>query len=298
MNETQEAITKNIETVKEALQLENIQSTAIDPIFQQWAGFIGFLPKIITAVIALLVGLIIGYILSKITASVLRRMGIDKLGHSAGVNEMMSDRGLKSTPSRLIGKVVFWLVAFTAFIPATELLGIQELVELTQTFVLFLPKLIVAIIILVLGLVIANFLRRSIRSNKSRLGLTSTKTAGGIVYGLTAAVTVVVALGQLELDTRLLHTVLITVIASICAAIALAVGLGNRELAHNLVAGFYARETFKTGSRMTFGEYTGTLLEVRAQNTILELDNSDKISIPNSHLFQHTIKSSTAGRSE
>lgn len=292
MTDTKGEITKNLATVKEALQLENIQSTAIDPIFQQWAGFIGFLPKIITALIALLVGLVIGYILGKITASVLKRMGIDKLGSSAGVNEMMSDRGLKSTPSKLIGKVVFWLVAFTAVIPATELLGIRELVELTQTFVLFLPKIIVAIIILVLGLVIANFLRRSIRSNKNRLGLTSTKTVGGIVYGLTAAVTVVVALGQLELDTRLLHTVLITVIASICAAIALAVGLGNRELAHNLVAGFYARETFKPGSRITFGEYTGTLLEVRAQNTVLELDNNEKISIPNSHLFQHTVKSS------
>lgn len=292
MTDTKEKITQNIETVKEALQLDNIQTTAIDPILQQWVGFIGFLPKIITAGVALLVGLIIGYILGKVTASLLKRMGIDKLGRSAGVNDMMSERGLKSTPSKLVGKVVFWLVAFTAVIPAAELLGIQELVELTQTFVLFLPKIIVAIIITVLGLVIANFLRKSIHTSKSRLGLTSTKTVGGMVYGLTAAVTVVVALGQLELDTRLLHTVLITVIASICAAIAMAVGLGNRELAHNLVAGFYARETFKPGSKITFGEFTGTLLEVRAQNTVLELDSKEQVSIPNSQLFQHTVKSS------
>ncbi len=287
-----EEITKKLGTVKEALQLEKIQSTAIDPLFQQWAELIGFLPKVIAALIALVVGLLIGYVLGKLTASVLKRMGIDKLSRSAGVNDMMTERGLKSTPSKLIGKIVFWLVAFTAFIPATELLGVKELVEITQTFVLFIPKIIIAIIILIFGFVIANSLRRNIRSNKSRLGLTSTKTVGAMVYGLTAAVTVVVALGQLELDTRLLHTVLITIIASICAALALAVGLGSRELAHNLVAGFYARENFKPGSRISFGEHEGELQEVRSQNTVLKLDDGSSVSIPNSHLFQHAVKSS------
>lgn len=284
-----EEITKKLENVKEVLQLEKIQSTAIDPLFQQWAELIGFLPKVIAALIALLFGLLIGYILSKLTASLLKRMGIDKLSRSAGVNDMMTERGLKSTPSKLIGKIVFWLVAFTAFIPATELLGVKELVEITQTFILFIPKIIIAIIILIFGFVLANSLRKNIRNNKSRLGLTSTKTVGAMVYGLTAAVTVVVALGQLELDTRLLHTVLITIIASICAALALAVGLGSRELAHNLVAGFYARENFKPGSRISFGEHVGELQEVRAQNTVLKLDNGGSVSIPNSHLFQNTV---------
>nr|CAA6823212.1 MAG: Unknown protein [uncultured Thiotrichaceae bacterium] len=291
MTDTTQDITKNIENVKEALQLENIQTTAVDPILQQWAGFIGFLPKIITAGITLLVGLIIAYVLSKVTATLLKRFGIDKMGRSAGVNDMMSERGLTNRPSKLVGKVVFWLVAFTAFIPATKLLGIKELVEITQTFVLFLPKLIIAIIIVVIGLVIANALRKNIANSESRLGLTSTKTVGNLVYGLTAAVTVVVALNQLELDTRLLHTVLITFIASICAAIALAVGLGGRDLAHNLLAGFYARESFKPDQRMTFGEYDGKLVEVRAQNTVIELNSGEQVSIPNSHLFQHTVKS-------
>lgn len=284
-----EEITKKLENVKEALQLEKIQTTAIDPLFQQWAELISFLPKIIAALIALVVGLLIGYVLSKLTTSVLKRMGIDKLSHSAGVDNMMTERGLKSAPSQLIGKIVFWLVAFTAFIPATELLGVKELVEITQAFVLFIPRIIIAIIILIFGFVLANSLRKNIRNNKSRLGLTSTKTVGAMVYGLTTAVTVVVALGQLELDTRLLHTVLITIIASICAALALAVGLGSRELAHNLVAGFYARENFKPGSRISFGEHEGELQEVRAQNTVLKLDNGGNVSIPNSHLFQNTV---------
>ena len=292
MTDAKQEITKNIEDAKEALQLENIQSTAIEPILQQWAGLIAFLPNLITAGIALLVGLIIGYIIGKITASILKRVGVDRMIGNAGVSDMMTERGLKSSPSQLIGKMVFWCIAFTAFIPATELLGIEELVRLTQAFVLFLPKIVIAIIILLFGFVIANSLRKSINGGQDRLGLTSTKTVGNMVYGLAVAVTVVVALNQLELDTRLLHTVLITVIASICAAIALAIGLGGRELAQNLVSGFYARESFEPGSQISFDGHTGRLLEVRAQNTLLEQENGDKISIPNSHLFQYTVKSS------
>ncbi len=294
MTQAKEELSKNIETAKEALKLENIQNTAIDPLVQMWASFIGFLPKLITAGFTLLVGLIIGYLLSKAAASLLRRLGIDRLGRNAGVSDMMTERGLSSRPSKLIGKVVFWLVAFTAFIPSIKLLGIKELTEITQTFVLFLPKLIIAILIMVLGLVIANSLRKSLQNSKNRLGLKSTKAVGNLVYGLTAAITVVVALNQLELDTRLLHTVLITFIASICAAIALAVGLGGRDLAQNLVASSYARESFKPGQHITFGEYSGILIEVRAQNTILALENGGQLSIPNSLLFEQTVQSYSA----
>ncbi|PIE00245.1 MAG: hypothetical protein CSA79_04625 [Thiothrix nivea] len=286
---TREVIGEKLENVKEALQLENIQSNAIDPLLAQWVELIDFLPKLIAAAVVLLIGLLVAFILGKITASLLRRMGIDRLGRSAGVNEIMTERGLKSTPSKLIGKMVFWLVAFTAFIPATELLGVTELVRLTQQLVLFLPKIIIALMIMMLGMVVASSLRKSVRNSKSRLGLTSTRAVGNLVYGLTAAVTVVVALGQLELDTRLLHTVLITLIASICSAIALAVGLGGRELAHNLIAGFYARESFQPGTRVTLGEYRGELLEVRAQNMILRLEDGSEVSIPNSLLFRDLV---------
>ncbi|MEZ5476130.1 MAG: hypothetical protein R3E95_01095 [Thiolinea sp.] len=222
-----EDMTNNLDKLTELLKLETIQDKIIAPLFEQWGLLIGFLPKALAALIVLMIGALIGFILGKLTAGLFRRIGIDKLSKSSGVDAMMNEGGFKTTPSRLIGKMIFWLIVFTAFIPAAELLGIKELVDLTQRFVLFLPKIIAAVIITIFGFVVANFLRQSILGGQSRLGLTSTKSLGGLVYGLTIAVTIVVALGQLELDTRLLHTVLITIIASMCAAIALAVGLGR-----------------------------------------------------------------------
>ncbi len=280
-----------LDSLKEVLQLEAIQSKMIEPLFQQWGLLVGFLPKVVAAVIVLLIGVIIGLIVAKLTAGVFKRLGIDKLSRSSGVDAMMTEGGLTSKPSRLIGKMMFWLIVFTAFIPAADLLGIHELVELTQKFVLFLPKIIAAVIIVVFGFVVANFLRQSMIGGQSRLGLTSTKSIGGVVYGLTIAVTTVAALGQLELDTRLLYTVLITIIASMSAAIALAVGLGARSLAHNLIAGFYARETFQPGQQISLDDFSGKLLEIRAQNTLVQLDNDELISIPNSFLFENLVRS-------
>jgi small-conductance mechanosensitive channel len=264
----------------------------LEPLFSQWDLLIGFLPKAIAALIILLIGLVIGIVLAMITGSVLRKMGIDKLSRNAGVDAMMSEGGVKSTPSRLIGKMVFWLVFFATLMPATELLGVKELTQLTESFVVFLPKIIAAIIIVVFGFVVANFLRHTVQGSGS-LGLTSTNTIGGLVYGLTVAITIVVALGQMGMDTQLLYTVLITIIASMGFAIALAVGLGGREMAHNLVAGFYARETFMPGQTLGFGEYSGVLREIRAQNALIELGNGKIIAIPNSQLFQYLVSIET-----
>lgn len=262
----------------------------LEPLFGQWDLLVAFLPKVLAALIVLAIGLLIGVILAMVTRSLLRKLGIDKLSRHAGVDALMHEGGLKSTPSQLIGKMVFWLVFFATLMPATELLGVKELTRLTESFVVFLPKIIAAIIIVVFGFVVANFLRHTVQGSSNSLGLTSTKTIGGMVYGLTVAITIVVALGQMGMDTQLLYTVLITIIASMSFAIALAVGLGGREMAHNLVAGFYARETFLPGQEITFGDYKGVLKEIQAQNTLLEIAEGEVVSIPNSLLFQQPVQ--------
>lgn len=260
----------------------------LEPLFGQWDMLVAFLPKVIAALIVLVLGLLVAVVLALVARSIMRKIGIDKLSRNAGVDAMMHEGGLKSTPSQLIGKMVFWLVFFATLMPATELLGITELTRLTESFVTFLPRIIAAIIIVVFGFVVANFLRHTVQSSHNSLGLTSTKTIGGMVYGLTVAITIVVALGQLGMDTQLLYTVLITIIASMSFAIALAVGLGGREMAHNLVAGFYARESFMPGHEIRVEKYTGILKEIQAQNTLIEAEG-EIISIPNSHLFQQVV---------
>ncbi len=264
----------------------------LEPLFGQWDLLVAFLPKVLAALIVLAIGLLIGVLLAFVARSILRKLGIDKLSRHAGVDALMHEGGLKSTPSQLIGKMVFWLVFFATLMPATELLGVKELTRLTESFVVFLPKIIAAIIIVVFGFVIANFLRHTVVGSSS-LGLTSTKTIGGMVYGLTVAITIVVALGQMGMDTQLLYTVLITIIASMSFAIALAVGLGGREMAHNLVAGFYARESFIPGQEITFGDYKGILKEIQAQNALVEIAEGELVSIPNSLLFQQPVQRKT-----
>lgn len=264
-----------------------------EPLFGQWGLLVAFLPKAIAALIVLIFGLLTGFVLAAVARSILRKLGIDKLSRHAGVDAMMHEGGLKSTPSQLIGKMVFWLVFFATLMPTTELLGIQELTRLTESFVMFLPKIIAASIIVVFGFVVANFLRHTVQGSSQSIGLTSTKTIGNMIYSLTVAITIVVALGQMGMDTQLLYTVLITIIASMSFAIALAIGLGGREMAHNLVAGFYARESFSPGQKITFGEYQGILKEIQAQNTLLEIADNEVVSIPNSLLFQQPLRRKT-----
>ena len=246
--------------------------------------------NLIGALLIIIVGIIIALIFKKISASLLRRMGFDRISSKAGVSGVMEDAGMAKRPSILAGKMVFWLVLFIFMVPAANMLGMTFLVNLIKSFIAFMPKIISALIIIVLGMMFAQFLRRSIIDRPATIGSNSAKTLGNAIFGIMSVVIVLVALEQLEIETELLHGVIMLVVAGLMLSLALAVGFGAREVAHNLLTGIYAREHFKTGDTIEIDEITGTVKEVSTLNTIITVTAGEEVSIPNGSLYKQLIK--------
>ena len=272
------------------IDFEKLQNSVVSNLTAQWSAVISSLPNLIGAVLILVLGIIVALIFKKISQTLLRRVGLDRISSKAGVSEVMQDAGMVKRPSIFAGKIVFWMVLFVFLVPAANMLGLTELVTLFKGFINFLPKIITALVIIIFGMMFAQFLRRTIMEKPSTIGSNSAKTLGNLVYGTMVTVIVLVALEQLEIETVLLHNIIMLVVGGMMLMLAVAVGLGSRDVARNLLNGIYAREQFKQGDVIEVDGITGVVSEVGALSTLITVDEGELVSIPNSTLYQQVIK--------
>lgn len=265
--------------------IEKIQDTVVSNMSEQWTQFIEFLPNLAGALIILLIGFAISFIFKKVSTTLFRRIGLDRFSNKAGVSDVMVDAGLSRRPSVLAGKIIFWIVLFIFLVPAANSLGLDELVKIFKGFISFLPKILTALVIVILGIIFAQFLRNMIQEKPATIGSNSAKTLGNLVYGVMVTVVVLVALEQLDIETSLLHNIITLVVGGIMLGLALAVGFGSREVAYNMLSGVYAREQFIPGSRIELGDVEGEVVEVNTLNTLLLTSDNTTVSIPNSKLY-------------
>jgi small-conductance mechanosensitive channel len=102
------------------------------------------------------------------------------------------------------------------------------------------------------------------------------------------AFVLILALEQLGIETTLLTTVAAVLITATALALALAFGLGSRELAHNIMAGFHAKETFSVGQQVDVRGHIGRLASIGPVKTVIETDNG-MVSLPNSTLTDDVV---------
>lgn len=276
------------------ININKVKTDVSTSLQAQWLELIDILPNIIGAIIILLIGLIIAYIFKKISSTLFRRFGLDRISKNAGVSGVMEDAGLSKRPSILAGKMVFWLVLFVFLVPAANTLGLTELVSLFKGIISFLPKIITALIIIVLGAMFAQFLRRSILDKPATVDSNSAKSLGNFVYGIMIIVIVLVALEQLDIETNLLHSIIKLVVAGIMLTLALALGFGAKEIALNLLSGINAREHFNVGDKIEVNEIIGEIKEVSTLSTIISVSENESVSVPNSVLYNSLVKLSNS----
>jgi len=272
------------------IDFEKLQNSVVSNLTEQWSTVITSLPNLLGALLILLLGVVVALIFKKISATLLRRIGLDRISNKAGVSDVMEGAGMVKRPSALASKVIFWMILFIFLVPAANMLGLTELVDLFKSFISFLPKIITALVIVIFGMMFAQFLRRIIMEKPATIGSNSAKTLGNLVYGIMVTVVVLVALEQLEIETVLLHNIIMLVVGGMMLVLAISVGLGSRDVSHNLLTGIYAREQFSQGDVIELDGVRGIVSEVGTLSTIIELEGDEQLSIPNSTLYREVIK--------
>jgi small-conductance mechanosensitive channel len=193
-----------------------------------------FLPHLLAMLIIVLAGWIVAVVLKLIARRLFALARVNTLSEGSGITQILKKADLPP-PLDLLGQLVFWVVWIAFILLGLDALGIPELHMQISRLFLFLPQIFVALIVLFVGLLAANFFSRAALLAAVNANLPSARLVSGFVRFIIILLTIAMALEQLALAQR---TVLITftiAFGAIMLSLAIAFGIGGRTVAQNML---------------------------------------------------------------
>lgn len=193
-----------------------------------------FLPRVLTTISIVLVGWLIAAILRFVMRWALGWLRVNAGAERIGLAPMLRAADLPTTDI-LASRIVFWLVWLGFLLSGVDLLGFTVLEGLVATFVLFVPKLLVALAILVAGLVTANFLWRATLLAAVNAQVPSPRLLAGAVRGMVLVLAGTMALDQIALARTIVLTAFAISFGAVMFGLAIAFGIGGGGLARRIL---------------------------------------------------------------
>jgi len=217
-----------------------IDKVFIEPLREVARKLVAFLPSLLTGIVVFAAGLLLAWLVKVIVVRVLRLFKLDAAFTRSGVSDALQKMAVKETPVKLIGRTFFWLVTFIFFILALKVMKVPVIDQLLENLLLFLPNIFVALIIVVMGWLLGNFLGRAalIASVNAGIKLSSQISRG--VKGVILVFAIVMAFEQVGIGRTTLVVAFAIAFGGAVLALALAFGLGGKDLART-----YLEKRFK-----------------------------------------------------
>ena len=193
----------------------------------------------------------------------------------------------------IVGGLVFWLLMCVFVMAAFNILGLQSISDAMGEVVNYIPRLLVATVVVVIGLLAATFLRGVVATSADRVGLSYAEYLAGGCYWVLSILTFIAAFNQLGIQFALLEKLILIGSAGLSAGFALAFGLGGRDVMSGILSGYYVRQRLQAGDTVSVAGFEGTVREVGPVATIIETREGGRVSrhsIPNSRMLQEAVR--------
>jgi hypothetical protein len=197
--------------------------------------FFSAIPRIIGFAVVLIVGWIIASLLARGVQALLHAVKFNDLARRSGFADFVFKMGVRDDSSGVIANIVKWFVRLITLVVAFDTLGLPAVSNVLQQLLLWLPNLIVALVVLVIGGLAAKALSQLVRGASAEAGFTNPDMLATVTRVAVWSFTIVVAINQLGIATTLINTILIGLVGAFALAFGLAFGLGGRERAAQLI---------------------------------------------------------------
>jgi len=252
-------------------------------------GMLSYLPTLALGLVVLLIGWGIARLVARSIRRLLERVDLETILERAGLLSGLEKAGFSQSPAELVGSFIFWIIFLNVLLIALETLGLTALVEPLRNFIAFLPSVLVAGITLIIGALAAQFVGRAVQGALAGMGVELYETLGNLVRLVMMVVVLIIVLQQLGMDVTLLNDTFITLLTLAFAGMSLAFALGGRHLARAVLAGYYARESFRPGDRVIIDGFEGTIESIGTLNTAIKGEETALV-VPNTRLTEENVE--------
>lgn len=213
-----------------------IAETIGNAFIELWLDMIGIVPEMIAALMILIVGIVIASVSGTITERVMRAIGVDAIATKFKVYELLRKAELKFTFSHLFGLVVKWFFIIAFLNIAAEIVGWIQITQFLNEVLRYIPNVFVAVAILALGLIVAEFVHELVRKVLATMNtpVRSPDLLAQVAHWAIVVFAVMAAVSQLGIAPQLIQILF----ASIMLTLAISFGLAGKEKAKQFLDSF------------------------------------------------------------
>lgn len=218
------------------MYVQNWAALVANSLQSLWAGTIGVIANILGALIVLIIGLIVAGGIGALVERFVKIIKLDRVLIGLGLKEHFERAGIAINTGKFFGKLVYWFLVVVFLLAATDILGFYSLSNFLRDTLLYIPNVIVAALILLASVIVANFLRKLVRVSVRGAKLHASNFLGSLTWWAVVIFGFLTALSQLGIAVAIINSLVTGFVAMIAIAGGIAFGLGGKDYAASLIS--------------------------------------------------------------
>jgi Conserved TM helix/Mechanosensitive ion channel len=247
-----------------------------------------FLPRLLTFAVILILGYIIARVVRTLLTKGLRAVHFDNIATRAGVTRALELAGTRLDAAAVLAEVVFWWIFLVFIEMAVDALGLTQITAFINAVLGYIPNVFVAILILIIGALIANVVADVVKGAAGEAGLTMAPMLAGVARWAILLFAFLAALTQLNVAQNMIFILFAALVGMMALAGGLALGLGGVDTARGLISGWAMGRNLQPGQKVQIAGQMGTVVRHDLNTTVVDT-GTGQITIPNSELAHEQI---------
>ena len=201
-----------------------------------WRAVLYFVPNLVIALIILLLGWAIGALIGRIVGQIVKSVKLDAALESAGIGALLRRGNLSLNAGEFLGGLVKWFIILVFLVAAFDVLNLTQVnIFLQQVVLLYLPQVIVAVLILLVGGVVGYFMSKVVNASAKTAHVASANFLSTVTRWAVWIFAILIALSQLGIAARLIEILFTGFVIALALALGLSFGLGGQEAAKDTI---------------------------------------------------------------
>lgn len=250
-------------------------------------------PKVVAAAAVMVVGYIVAKLVASFITTLAEKLGLQRAADRSGLSTSMKHGGVTRTIPQIVGTIVFWLLMCVFLVASFDILDLPGITGAIERVMAYIPKVLVATVLVVVGLLLSAFIRGVVATSTDRVGITYSQQLATGCYYILALMTFIAAFEQLEIKFELLNYAILIAFGAVAVALGLSFGLGGRDVMSGILCGYYLRQRFQAGDQVKVAGFEGTVRDVGPVATVIETDEDgllNRHSIPNHRMLTEAVR--------
>ncbi|MCO6478115.1 MAG: mechanosensitive ion channel [Phaeodactylibacter sp.] len=251
-------------------------------------GFAAVIPNLVGALTVFIIGIIVSKIAARFIRRILVTIGADKLAERLNEIEIVYKSNIQLVPSVLLSKVVYYFLLFIFVVAATDILNMPVISQLMSEILNYVPVLISALAVFVIGLLISDFLKNLVKTTCDSLGIPASGMIANVVFYFLFLNVAMIALSQARVDTEFIQDNLSIVLAGVVLAFAIGYGFASRNIVANFLASFYNKGRVNVGDTIGIEGVKGRVIGMDNSSIVLDVEGRE-VLIPLSKIASEKV---------